>query len=182
MSNKQRITSANMVLAGSGGQGIQFASKLLATAGMKNGRQVTWLPSYGAEMRGGTSNCSVVISEDFIGSPHVVKPNILIVMNLPSYLKFIEKAEPGGAVFIDSSLIGVKCERGDLDAHYVPATRIAYENDLKGLANVIMIGRAIAVTGIFTPEEIEAAFPSAKAELFEANKRALAIGYGYSGE
>ena len=94
----------NMVLAGFGGQGILFAGKVIAYAGLMDGQEVSWLPSYGPEMRGGTANCSVCLSDEPIGSPQVLNPDVLIAMNLPSYEKFIKAVVPGGKVFIDSSL------------------------------------------------------------------------------
>ena len=120
----------NMVLAGFGGQGILFAGKVIAYAGLMDGQEVSWLPSYGPEMRGGTANCSVCLSDEPIGSPQVLNPDVLIAMNLPSYEKFIKAVVPGGKVFIDSSLISGKVEREDVEAFYVPATTLAEENDL----------------------------------------------------
>ena len=109
---------AGILLAGFGGQGILFAGKQLTKAGMEAGKNVSWLPSYGPEMRGGTCNCSVNIDDKPIGSPLVTAPDILIVMNLPSLDKFERKVVPGGCVFVDSSLVPKTCERTDIRAYY----------------------------------------------------------------
>ena len=131
----------NAILAGFGGQGILFMGKVIAYAGLYDDKQVSWLPSYGPEMRGGTANCSVCISDEQICSPLVNTPNALIVMNLPSFDKFIDKVVPGGTVIVDSALIEKKTDRTDIDVHYVPATAMAEENGLKGLANIILMGK-----------------------------------------
>ena len=117
----------SLLLAGFGGQGILFAAKQIAALGMDLGKNVTWLPSYGPESRGGTSNCSVIISDEEIGSPIVNRPDCLVVFNLPSFDKFINAVAPGGEVFIDSTLVSRECERDDIKAHYIPATGLAAE-------------------------------------------------------
>ena len=114
-----------ILLAGFGGQGILFMGKMLAYFGLYENKEVSWLPSYGPEMRGGTCNCSVCISDDPIGSPLVDTPNTLIVMNTPSYDKFIDSVVPGGTVIIDSTLVDAKCDRTDINVYYVPATALA---------------------------------------------------------
>ena len=108
------------LIAGFGGQGLLFAGKFLVNKGMMEGKEVSWLPSYGPEMRGGTANCSVIISDDPVGSPIVSKPNVLMVMNLPSLDKYENDVKAGGKIFVDSSLISRKVERTDVDAYYVP--------------------------------------------------------------
>lgn len=172
---------AGILLAGFGGQGILFAGKQLTKSGMEAGKYVSWLPSYGPEMRGGTCNCSVNIDDKPIGSPLVTVPDILIAMNLPSFEKFIGKVRPGGCAFIDSSLISKKCERTDINAYYIPATRLADEAGLKGLANVIMLGKVIKETGIFDFDflrnELLSSAPKSKPQLGELNAQALKIGY-----
>lgn len=173
----------NILLAGFGGQGILFAGKILATAGMLNGREVTWLPSYGPEMRGGTANCAVVVSDGAIGSPLVPNPDILIALNLPSYQKFIDSIVPGGILISDSSLIPEKTVRTDISAYYIPATAMAKENGMTGLANVIMLGQLIKVCDIFSIDQLiqtmDKSIPSSKAALLELNKKALALGANY---
>lgn len=174
-----------ILLAGFGGQGILFAGKQLVTAGMKAGKQVSWIPSYGPEMRGGTSNCSVNIDDEPIGSPIVTSPELLIVMNLPSFQKFESKVVKGGTIFVDSSLINIKTTRTDIDAVYIPATRLADENGLEGLANVIMLGQFIKISKIFDydffSECMNEKVAKAKPQLAEANAKALKLGYEYEG-
>ena len=170
----------SILLAGMGGQGILFAGKQLALAGMYSDKKVTWLPSYGAESRGGTSNCTVVISDEEIGSPVVANPDILFVMNMPSYRKFAGTVAAGGIIIGDSSLITEKCGRGDISEHYIPATSIAYEKDMLKLANVIMLGKLIKITGVFTHDELvdsmRKTIPESKKDLLELNIKALEIG------
>lgn len=170
----------NMVLAGFGGQGILFAGKVIAYGGLNDGKEISWLPSYGPEMRGGTANCSVCISDKTIGSPLVVTPDILIALNLPSFEKFIDTVKPGGAVIIDSFLINKKVEREDVNVFYVPATKLAEENGIKGLANIILVGKLFKETGFCTEEAlykaIEKCVPARKANMLEFNKKAIEIG------
>jgi 2-oxoglutarate ferredoxin oxidoreductase subunit gamma len=170
----------NIMLAGFGGQGILFAGKIIAYAGMIDGREISWLPSYGPEMRGGTANCSVCLSDAPIGSPLVTEPDALIAMNLPSYEKFIAEVVPGGVVVVDSTMVGTCTLRDDVAYYDVPATSLAEENGLKGLANVILVGKLLDATGFSTEETCRQAIDksvSAKhADLAESNKRALEIG------
>ena len=177
------MTDYKMVFAGFGGQGILFAGKVAANAGLHDGKEVSWLPSYGPEMRGGTANCSVCISEEPIGSPLVVRPNILVAMNQPSYEKFIDKVAPGGLVVYDSTLIHADAPRGDLTIIAVPATAMAEEQDLKGLANIIILGKVLEQTGFATMEGIkggvEHAVPPKKQHLIAANLRAIELGQAF---
>ena len=170
----------NMVLAGFGGQGILFAGKVIAYGGLNDGKEISWLPSYGPEMRGGTANCSVCISDKTIGSPLVVTPDVLIALNLPSFEKFIDTVKPGGTVIIDRFLINKKVEREDVNVFYVPATKLAEENGIKGLANIILVGKLFKETGFCTEEAlykaIEKCVPARKANMLEFNKKALEIG------
>jgi len=144
-------------------------------------KEVSWLPSYGPEMRGGTANCSVIIDDEMIGSPLVTSPDILVAFNLPSLEKFESKVVCGGMIFIDSSLINKKCARDDVSAFYVPATELASDNGLSGLANVIMIGKMIKETKLFDYDFVEnmlvTSVPKSKPQLAELNKKALSIGY-----
>ncbi len=175
--------TTRIIFAGSGGQGIQFSGKQMAKFGMHAGKNVTFLPSYGPEMRGGTSNCTVVISDDEIGSPSVSTPDIAVVMNLPSFDKFEPKVANGGIIFCDSTLIDKKSARSDIKTCYIPATGIANDSGLTGFANVIMLGYILKVTGIFDYEEflnyLIAGIPETKTALIEKNKKALAIGFEY---
>ena len=174
------MKNLNILFAGFGGQGVLFAGKVVAYAALIANKQLSWLPSYGPEMRGGTANCSVCLSDEPIGSPQVLNPDVLIAMNLPSYEKFINAVVPGGKVFIDSSLISGKVEREDVEAYYVPATTLAEENNLKGLANIILLGKVFKEVG-FSSEEalhkaIEKCVPARKAHLKDANLKAIAMG------
>lgn len=170
-------------LAGFGGQGILFAGKVLAYCGMLADREVSWLPCYGPEMRGGTCNCSVCLSDEPIGSPVVESPDIIIVMNEPSFAKFIDTVKPGGYAFIDSTLVEAQNTRTDIHAFAVPATQLAGDNDLAGGANIILIGKLIKETGIISMDDIEAAIrkivPAKKEKLIENNLKAIKIGYDY---
>lgn len=174
-----------ILLAGFGGQGILFAGKQLALAGMKSGKQVSWLPSYGPEMRGGTANCSVNIDDEPIGSPLVTSPDILMAMNLPSFQKFEDKVVNGGTMILDNSLINAKTKRSDVNARYIPATRLADENNLKGLANVIMLGQLMKTCKLFDydffREHLLGSAPKSKPQLGELNAKAFEIGYNYEG-
>ena len=170
----------NIVLAGFGGQGILFAGKLMAYSGLIDEKYVSWLPSYGPEMRGGTANCSVCISDEPISSPLVLNPNVLIAMNLPSYDKFIDKVAPGGIAVIDSSLVEKKSERTDIKCFYIPATSLADSEGLKGLANNIIVGKVLQETKFSSIETVEQALgkcvPASKQHLFEPNLRAIKLG------
>ncbi len=170
----------NLVLAGFGGQGLLFAGKVAAYAGLIEGREISWLPSYGPEMRGGTANCSVCISDRPIGSPLVLNPNALIVMNLPSFDKFIGTVRPGGTVIVDSSMISKKVEESDIKAFYVPATKLAEDNGLKGLGNIILLGKLFAELGFCGAEALDASIlkcvPASKPQMIEYNRQALRLG------
>ncbi len=168
------------LLAGFGGQGILFAGKLIAYVGLYADKEVSWLPSYGPEMRGGTCNCSVTVSDNPIGSPLILEPTELLVMNTPSFDKFINSVKPGGKAFIDSSLVEGTSSRTDIECFYVPATKLASENNLKGMANIILAGKLLKEIGLTDEAVIEKAIkkviPPKKANLTEANMTALRLG------
>jgi len=168
------------LIAGFGGQGILFAGKLLSYIGLMDGKEVSWLPSYGPAMRGGTCNCSVCISDKAIGSPLVLEPDTLIVMNAPSYDKFIGSVKKGGTAFIDSALIDAKCENPDISCHYIGATKLALENDLKGMANIIILGKLIKETGLsnldVVRKALEKSVPANKTALVDVNMKAIELG------
>lgn len=176
---------SNILLAGFGGQGILFAGKQIVLAGMKQGRYVSWLPSYGPEMRGGTCNCSVIVEDEPIGSPLVTTPDVLLAFNAPSFEKFESTVIKGGMLFTDSSLVNKKGTRDDINYYYIPATELANENGLTGMANVIMLGYIVKKTGLFTEEyfkeSLNSGIPAHKAHLADVNKKALEIGFGYEG-
>ncbi len=168
------------LIAGFGGQGLLFAGKFLAYKGLLENKEVSWLPSYGPEMRGGTASCSVIIGDELVGSPIVEHPDVLMVMNLPSLNRYEQAVQPGGTIFVDSSLVERKVERSDVKAIYVPATRLAVENDMTTLANMILTGRILAEMGEFDMDSVQAALKkvvSAKhPEMFDLNLKALQIG------
>ena len=170
----------NMVFAGFGGQGVLFAGKVVAYAGLIEGRELSWLPSYGPEMRGGTANCSVCLSDEAIGSPLVTNPNVLVAMNRPSLDKFVNEVEPGGIILLDSSLIDVQVERDDVTTYYVPASTLAEENGLKGLANIILVGKLFKEVGFCSEETLDKALqkciPARKAAMLDFNRKAIEIG------
>lgn len=173
-----------MLFAGFGGQGILFSGKQMAKSAMYAGKNVSWLPSYGPEMRGGAANCSVIISDEEVGSPLVTNPDVLVAMNLPSYDKFEASVKAGGYLIVDSSLINKKSNRTDIDVCYIPATAIASENHIEGMANVIVLGQLLKLTGLFDYDTFLAdmlrGIPESKAALIEKNKKALELGYNYN--
>ncbi|MDR0947468.1 MAG: 2-oxoacid:acceptor oxidoreductase family protein [Ruminococcus sp.] len=173
----------NILIAGFGGQGILFAGKILVYAGMASGKEVSWLPSYGPEMRGGTCNCSVVISDEPIGSPLVITPDVLIALNTPSLEKFINNVKPGGVVLIDTTMCDAKVTREDVKVFALPATEMADTNDLKGGANIILLGKLLGETKILTEEAfakaVEKVVPISKPKLRENDMRALTLGMQY---
>ncbi len=175
--------TTQVLIAGFGGQGILFSGKFLAYEGLLQEKEVSWLPSYGPEMRGGTANCSIIISDTKIGSPIVDNPDVLIAMNVPSFDKYINEVKKGGMVVVDSSLIDKKSERDDIEAYYIPATKMASDEGLPGLANMIILGQFIKRTGIMDIENIDRAMKKVvsakKQELFELNMKAVKLGYDY---
>lgn len=177
------MATTKILIAGFGGQGILFTGKAVAYTGLKAGKEVSWLPSYGPEMRGGTANCSVTISDEPIGSPIVDKPNVLIAMNLPSLEKYFYETEKNGYIIFDSSLISTQDARDDVVTVGIPATKLASDNGLDGLANMIILGKVIKETSILTLEQIETSLsqmvPAKKAELLKNNIKAIELGYNY---
>lgn len=172
--------SLNIVLAGFGGQGILFAGKLIAYAGLIENREVSWLPSYGPEMRGGTANCSVCLSDDAIGSPLVSTPDALIAMNQPSLDKFENQVAQGGVVVVDSTLVQRIPDIVGVRMCAIPATATAEEAGFKKLANIICAGKLYAETGFCNEDTlwkaIEKCVPARKTDMLEMNKRALRLG------
>ena len=166
-----------IIISGFGGQGVMSIGKNLVEAGMAEGFQVTWAPSYGPEMRGGTANCSVVLSDKPVGSPVFSFPTELIAMNGPSIDKFAPTVLSGGLVLVNSSVVSKKVERSDVKALYVPCEGIAYEVGNPKVANMVMLGAYVAATGALKPETIEQMihemFTGAKAKLVPLNLEAL---------
>ena len=168
------------LFSGFGGQGILFSGKFLAYKGLTEGKQVSWLPSYGPEMRGGTASCSVIVSDEPVGSPIVSNPDVLIAMNLPSLDKFEDTVAPGGIIVADSTLIERKVKRSDVTVYYVPATKLASENNMPTLANMIIIGKVLKALDEYSEEGVTAALKkviSAKrADMLDVNLKAISIG------
>ena len=145
------------IMAGFGGQGLLFSGKVLAHAALIENKELSWLPSYGPEMRGGTCNCSVIVSDDPVGSPIIAHPNVLMVMNEPSLDKFEDTVAPGGTIFVDSALIGRKVRRADVEVVYIPATQMAKDMDALSLANMIILGAIVEKLRCVDPDKIEQA-------------------------
>ena len=177
------MKTTQILIAGFGGQGVLFAGKFLAYKGLVQDKNVSWLPSYGPEMRGGTANCSVIISDMPVGSPIIEKPDVLVAMNLPSLQKFVDAVVPGGKIIIDSTLIDVKVERTDVEVFYVPATQMAKDAGFSTLANMILTGKVLKETDAVTFEgnkqTLESFIPAKKANLIDVNCQALQAGYDY---
>ena len=177
------MSTTKILLSGFGGQGILFAGKFLAYKGLLDDKQVSWLPSYGPEMRGGTASCSVIISDEPVGSPIISEPDVLVAMNLPSLDKFEPAVKSGGMIFADSTLIERKVNRDDIKVFYIPATRLASENKIQSLANMIIMGKVIKETNVLTLEQVKNSLaqmvPAKKAQLLENNVKAIELGYNY---
>ena len=169
-----------IIISGFGGQGVMAIGKTLTEAGMKEGMDVSWLPSYGPEMRGGTANCSVVLSDESIVSPIVLEPTELIAMNLPSLLKFESLVKPGGTIFVNSSVVDKKVERTDVKAVYVDCIKIADELGNAKVANMVMLGAYIEAMKNLSTETIKEMlvhmFTGPKAKLVDLNIEALKRG------
>ena len=172
-----------IIVAGFGGQGVLSFGQLLAYAALDENKAATWLPSYGPEMRGGTANCSVIISDTPIGSPIISVPNVVIAMNRPSLDKYINVAESGAYIFYDSSLIDEQIERKDVKAFPIPATQMASDNGLTGLANMIMLGKMVKESGAVSydliMEGLKKVVSAKHADKLEKNIKALDLGYNF---
>ena len=177
------MSTKQFLFSGFGGQGILFAGKFIAYKGLIDEKQVSWLPSYGPEMRGGTASCSVIISDEPVGSPIVSKPDILIAMNLPSLDKYEDAVAEGGMIFMDSSLIERKVNRTDVKVFAVPATQMASDNGMPTLANMILVGKLLHELNDFGEESLTAALKkviSAKhADMMDINRKAIQLGADY---
>ena len=177
------MNTTQILIAGFGGQGVLFAGKVLAYLGLTDGKNVSWLPSYGPEMRGGTANCSVIVSDEPVGSPIVTTPDILVAMNLPSLKKYENDVVSGGIIIVDSALIAEKVAREDVTTYYVPATKMANDEGFSTLANMILMGKLMKVCENIGFEDTETALnkvvPPKKANLIEVNLKALKTGYDF---
>lgn len=169
-----------VIMSGFGGQGLMMIGKLLALAGLEDGKEVTWLPSYGPEMRGGTANCTVVIADEPIGSPLISSPKAAVVMNRPSLEKFAPVVQKDGLVVINSTMISINSERTDLRCFRIKADDLAAELGNRRAANLVMLGAYIGLDEVVSHETlvgaIESAFAS-KAQFIEVNRNAFTKGY-----
>jgi 2-oxoglutarate ferredoxin oxidoreductase subunit gamma len=174
-----------IIISGFGGQGTLFAGQLLAYAAMDSGYHVTWIPSYGPEMRGGKARCTVVVSDEAIGSPLVRRPGAAVVLNIPSMEAFEPAVKSSGVLVVNSSLVPQKSERNDLDVFYVPASDMATEMGNVRIANVICLGALVQATGVVSLEAIEQALddhlPERHRKLLGLNKEALRKGAALAG-
>ena len=178
------MKTTQILIAGFGGQGILFAGKFLAYKGLLEDQQVSWLPSYGPEMRGGTANCNVILSDDPVGSPIITAPDVLIAMNLPSLQKYVDSVVPGGQIYVDSALIDAKVDRTDVQVFYIPATQMAKDAGIASLANMIITGHLLEnhpeLSFNGTEAVVNKLVPPRKADLIALNMKALELGKNYA--
>lgn len=171
----------SIIIAGFGGQGVLFAGQLLAYAGMDAGQHVTWIPSYGPEMRGGTAHCVVIVSDEPIGAPVVSRPDIAVVLNLPSHDKYAPLVKPGGLLVVNSSLISAESSRTDIDIVHVPANAIAEEWGTAKMLNMAALGAMLAARPILSLSVVEKALaehlPAGKQHLVERNLQVIRHGH-----
>lgn len=169
------------MIAGSGGQGILFLGKLICQAAMLEGMNVTWFPSYGAEMRGGTASCTVVISSDLIGSPIVRNPDLMIILNSASMDKFMPRIIKDGYLYYDSSLIPDSVKRKDLTITAIPSSQIAGDLGNPRLSNMVLLGAFTARNGVISEESVkkalEISIPPHRSSLIEKNLMAISKGF-----
>jgi 2-oxoglutarate ferredoxin oxidoreductase subunit gamma len=167
-----------LIIAGFGGQGVLFAGQLLSYAAMDKGLEVTWIPSYGPEMRGGTANCTVIISDEEIGSPLVKNPTAVIAMNLPSLDKYEPEVKPGGVLVVNSSMVNRQPTRSDIRWVMVPGNEIAERIGDRRMTNMVLLGALLAnLTASRTTVPLEAIEASLKAHLPERHHRLLPLNY-----
>lgn len=170
-----------IIIAGFGGQGVLFGGQVLAYAAMDTGKQVTWIPSYGPEMRGGTANCTVIIADDEIGSPLVKHPPLAIALNLPSFDKYEELLAPGGTLIVNQSMVDRGAKRTDINVILVPCNEIAEEIGDKRLMNMVAVGALLSALPELNLKDIEKALeghlPARHKHLLPKNFEALKRGY-----
>ena len=175
--------TVDVIMAGFGGQGVMLMGQLLTYAGMVDGKEVSWMPSYGPEMRGGTANCTVILSDEKIGSPVVSNPGAVIAMNLPSLDKFEPLLRPGGLLFYNSSLIERKPARTDITAIGIPANEVATELGNTRVANMVILGAFIAATEVVSTKSVESALkkalPAHRQDLLPLNLQAIEKGKSF---
>ena len=171
------MATHKLVIAGFGGQGVMLIGQMIAYAGMLEGKEVTWMPSYGPEMRGGTANCSVIVSDKRISSPVVTDATAVVAMNLPSLTKFESMIKPGGQLFVNTSLIKEQPSRNDVEIYNIDANEIAVRLHNDKVSNMVILGAIVNKTGMVKLESIEKVmdklFTGNKAKLLPLNKQAL---------
>lgn len=177
---------SSIVVAGFGGQGVLFAGQLIAYAGMESGKYVTWIPSYGPEMRGGTAHCVVIISDEPIGSPIVAEPDIVLALNQPSYDKYLQLVKSGGLLIVNSSLVELDDkDRLDIEIVGVPANEIAEQHGSVKMLNMAAVGAMLACRPVLELEALEKAItghlPQNKQHLVDANLGVLREGHAVPG-
>jgi len=170
-----------IIIAGFGGQGVLFGGQVLAYAAMDSGKEVTWIPSYGPEMRGGTANCTVIIADNEIGSPLVKNPPLAIALNLPSFDKYEEVLAPGGTLVVNQSMVNREAKRTDINVIFVPCNEIAEEIGDKKLMNMVAMGALLTALQEVTIKDIEKALeghlPARHKHLLPKNYEALRRGF-----
>ena len=176
------MSTSRVICAGFGGQGVMSMGQLMTYAGMLEKKEVSWLPSYGPEMRGGTANCAVTISDEPVGSPIITDDaTAAIIMNSPSLSKFEPDVIPGGTLLINSSLVHEKAERDDVNAYYVPANEMSQQLGGAKFANMIMLGAFLAIDDSVNIESVLEAFKKVfgarKEKFIPVNRQALEMGY-----
>lgn len=173
----------DVIISGFGGQGTLYAGQLLSYAAMDEGKHVTWIPSYGPEMRGGTANCTVVVSDEEIGSPTVLYPQVVLAMNLPSLDKYEPLVKSGGWLIVNESMVNREVTRKDIHVVMVPANKIAQEIGNEKSANMVMLGAMMANLHILPEGTLERALEAHTAErlkrFVQVNAKALAAGYQF---
>jgi 2-oxoglutarate ferredoxin oxidoreductase subunit gamma len=170
-----------IIIAGFGGQGVLFGGQVVAYAAMDTGKEVTWIPSYGPEMRGGTANCTVIIADDEIGSPLVKNPPLAIALNLPSFDKYEELLAPGGTLVVNQSMVDRGAKRTDINVILVSCNEIAEEIGDKKLLNMAAVGALLTALPELTLKDVEKALeahlPARHQHLLPKNYEALKRGF-----
>jgi 2-oxoglutarate ferredoxin oxidoreductase subunit gamma len=173
-----------IIIAGFGGQGVLFAGQVLAYAAMDTGKEVTWIPSYGPEMRGGTANCTVVIADEEIGSPLVKNPPAAIVLNLPSFDKYEPLIQPGGVLVVNQSMVDRPAQRDDITVIFVPGNEMAEETGDRRMLNMVMVGALLTRFPELTLDDVKAALkahlPAKHQKLLPNNYQAMDKGYAHA--
>jgi 2-oxoglutarate ferredoxin oxidoreductase subunit gamma len=171
------MSTHKLIIAGFGGQGVMLIGQMIAYAGMLEGKEVTWMPAYGPEMRGGTANCTVIVSDKKISSPIISEATAVVAMNLPSMVKFENMIKPGGKLFVNTSLIKEKPKRDDIEIYHIDANEIAVNLHNDKVSNMVVLGAIARVTGMVGLDSIEKVmeklFTGNKAKLIPLNKQAL---------